>query len=80
MHNPLLMQLADSDHNLCNVELDDRLAEVSMISEDLIELTTFYKWHHEVKPLICLEEVLHPAQEGVMGFKQYLLFVQCFLK
>ena len=74
------MQLSDSDHYLCDVELDDWLMEVSMISEDLIELTTFNERHHEVKPLICLEEVLHAAEEGVMGFKQYLLFVKCFLK
>ena len=75
VHNPLLMKLSDSDHYLCDVELDNRLAEVSMISEDLVKLTTSNKGHHKVKPLICLEEVLHAAEEWMMGFKQYLLFV-----
>ena len=75
MHNSFLVKLSNSNYYLRDVELDDGLAKDSMVLKDLIELTTSNKRHHKVEPLFCLEEILHAAEEGVFGFKQYLLFV-----
>jgi len=53
------MQIADSNDDLCGVELNLLLREAFVLLEDLIELTTLDEGHDKVKTQLRLEQVVH---------------------
>ena len=75
MDNVQLVQLADANDDLGNVELDVWLGKLAVLSQKLVHVAAWDMRHDEIKAEGCLEEVLHATQKRVMGFEEYLLFV-----
>jgi len=67
VHDALGVQVANGHADLHRVELDYLLWQSLAGLEDLVELTTTDERHDEVESSGRLEEILHPAQEGVIA-------------
>lgn len=74
MHDTLAVQLANSDDNLGCIEFHCIFWEALLFLENLIELSTIDKWHNEIEAGFRLEEVVHSTKEGMISFKEDLLF------
>ncbi len=74
MHDTLFVQFADGYDNLGRVEFDNVLIEAFLLLENFVKFTTIDEWHHEIKPCLRLEQVLHTAQEWVISFKKNVFF------
>jgi len=67
VHNATLVQLADAHDYLSSVKLDLGLFEHRALLDYLVELAPADKGHHEIQPRFILKQVLHAAEEGVVG-------------
>ena len=73
------MQVADRQADLQRIKLDNRLRQSLVRFEYFVKFTATDEWHHEVEPCLTLEQVVHPAKEGVIAAKKDVLFKTCVL-
>ena len=67
------MKLAKRQNYLKDVELDQIFLEILVLTEQLVKLGTLQKRHDEEQVKVCLERVIHRADEWMSDLKQDLL-------
>ncbi len=74
MHDTFFVQFADGYDDLGRVEFDNVLAEAFLLLENFVKFSTIDERHHEIKPSLRLEQVLHTAQEWMVSFEKNVFF------
>ena len=60
---------------MCCIELHPILSEaVVVVMEYSVQLATLDERHDEVEAHLCLEEVLHPTEEGMVELEKDVFF------
>ena len=79
MHNSLLMEIAESECNLCCVKLNFILSKSPLCFEEPIELSSSDEGHHKEEPEVRHEQVLHAHQELVLALEHDVFLKLCVL-
>jgi len=75
MGNSLGMQMANSKNYLGGIHNYRLFIKLTVFLEDeLVELTAFYEWHHEIQSQVILEQVLHIYQKWMFAGKHDVFF------
>ena len=79
MHNSFRMQVADSHCYLESVELHYGFWQSFVGLEYFVKFPSSDKRHHEVKSCLCLEQILHADEKGVVAAEEDVFFETCVL-
>jgi len=75
MGNSLGMQMTNSKNHLDSIHNYRLVIKLTVLLEDeLVELTSWYEWHHEIQSQVILEQVLHVYQEWMVTGKHDVFF------
>ena len=79
MNNVSLVQLSNTHDELCRVEFDDDLGELSELAQILVQVASRDMWHDKIKALIGLKEVFHAAQVRMLSLQHDIHLVESAL-
>lgn len=70
VRNSLLMEIADTEHDLSDIKLDLFLVESLFLYIVFVKLCTTNERHHKIKPRLVMEHVIHPGEEWMLAVQQ----------
>lgn len=70
--NVLFMQMSDGNSDLCGIETGSILCETGGCPQMHEQFTASHESHNEENLRLCLEDVMHANQEGMIGLHQNL--------
>ena len=76
VHDVLFVQSAKAYDKLPGQEFYNLFVEPFIILQNLVELTALQQVHHKVQSSICLEDVVHLAQERMVQCRQNLELIE----